>query len=224
MDSGSVTGAAAILRISQPAVTKALRLLEFDLGLQLFLRTTKGIAATDEARALYAEVERTYFGMQNLKRFAGGLRDRKQGRVVVTVPALSVAWLPLMAARFARTHPGVTLSLYSEQLRRRGAAVGRARSTSASRRSAARRPTSPAASSSTWRASRRCRPATASPRRRARHPPTSPGSRSLAGAGRRVPPSAGRRHGGRRRAVQLGDRRQPGPDRLRHGGARAGSV
>ncbi|WP_460450026.1 LysR substrate-binding domain-containing protein [Alsobacter sp. SYSU BS001988] len=115
MDSGSVTGAAAILRISQPAVTKALRLLEFDLGLQLFLRTTKGIAATDEARALYAEVERTYFGMQNLKRFAGGLRDRKQGRVVVTViPTLSVAWLPLMAARFARTHPGVTLSLYSD--------------------------------------------------------------------------------------------------------------
>lgn len=114
MDSGSVTGAAAILRISQPAVTKALRLIELDLGLQLFIRTAKGIAATDEARALYTEVERTYFSMQNLKRFAGGLRDRKQGRVVVTViPTLSFAWMPLMAARFSRAHPGVTLSLYS---------------------------------------------------------------------------------------------------------------
>ncbi|PSC05267.1 LysR family transcriptional regulator [Alsobacter soli] len=115
MDSGSITGAADILRISQPAVTKALRLLELDLGLQLFVRTTKGIAATDEARALYAEVERTYFGMQNLKRFAGGLRDSKQGRVVVTaIPTLSVDWLPTMAARFAKAHPGVTLSLYSD--------------------------------------------------------------------------------------------------------------
>jgi DNA-binding transcriptional LysR family regulator len=114
MDSGSVTGAAAILRISQPAVTKALRLIELDLGLQLFIRSSKGIAATDEARALYAEVERTYFSMQNLKRFASGLRDRKQGRVVVTViPTLSLAWMPLMAARFAKAHPGVTLSLYS---------------------------------------------------------------------------------------------------------------
>ena len=115
MDSGSITGAAAILRISQPAVTKALKFLELDMGLQLFLRTSHGLAATDEAPALYAEVERTYFGMQNLKRFASGLRDRKQGRVVVTViPTLSVAWLPLMAARFARAHPGVTLSLYSD--------------------------------------------------------------------------------------------------------------
>ena len=115
MDSGSITGAADILRISQPAVTKALRLLELDLGLQLFVRTTKGIAATDEARALYAEVERTYFGMQNLKRFAGGLRDSKQGRVVGTaIPTLSVDWLPTMAARFAKAHPGVTLSLYSD--------------------------------------------------------------------------------------------------------------
>src|SRR6476619_275485 len=106
-------GAATVLRISQPAVTKALRLLEVELGLQLFVRTSKGIAATDEARALYAEVERTFFGMQNLKRFAGGLRDRKQGRLVVTaIPTLSVAWLPQMAARFAKTHPGVTLSLY----------------------------------------------------------------------------------------------------------------
>jgi DNA-binding transcriptional LysR family regulator len=114
MDSGSITGAARVLRISQPAVSKALRSLETDLGLQLFIRTTKGIAASDEARALYAEVERTYFGMQNLARFAGSLRDRKEGRIVVTViPALSVAWLPAMAARFALAHPGVTLSLYS---------------------------------------------------------------------------------------------------------------
>lgn len=115
MDSGSITGAAAILHISQPGVTKALRLLEHDLGLQLFIRSTRGLAATDEARALYTEVERTYFGMKNLQRFANELRDRKQGRVVVTVmTALSVAWLPTMAARFAKAHPGVTLSFYAD--------------------------------------------------------------------------------------------------------------
>ena len=115
MDSGSITGAAVILRISQTGVTKALQLLEHDLGLQLFIRSTRGLAATDEARALYAEVERTYFGMQNLQRFANELRDRKQGRVVVTVmTALSIAWLPAMAARFAKDHPGVTLSLYAD--------------------------------------------------------------------------------------------------------------
>ena len=53
MDRGSITEAARVLGISQPAVSKGLQLLEGELGLQLFTRTTKGIAATDEARALY---------------------------------------------------------------------------------------------------------------------------------------------------------------------------
>ena len=114
MDSGSMTEAARALCVSQPAVSKALRQLERDLGLQLFVRTTKGIAATDEARSLYTEVERTYFGMQNLTRFAVGLRERRQGRVVVTaIPALSVAWLPSMASRFSAAWPDVSLSLYA---------------------------------------------------------------------------------------------------------------
>ena len=91
MDSGSITEAANILHISQPAVSKALKLLEAELGLRLFARTTKGIAATEEARLLYTEVERTYFGMQNLSRFAASLGDRKQGRIVVsTIPALGI--------------------------------------------------------------------------------------------------------------------------------------
>lgn len=114
MDSGSITEAANILRISQPAVSKALKLLESELGLRLFDRTTKGIAATEEARLLYTEVERTYFSMQNLARFAASLGDRRQGRIVVsTIPALGIAWLPAMVARFSAAHPDVTISLHS---------------------------------------------------------------------------------------------------------------
>lgn len=114
MDSGSITEAANVLHISQPAVSKALKLLEADLGLRLFARTTKGIATTEEARLLYTEVERTFFGMQNLARFAASLRDRKQGRVVVsTIPALSISWLPAAVARFSEAHPDVTISIQS---------------------------------------------------------------------------------------------------------------
>ena len=114
MDSGSITEAANILRISQPAVSKALKQLEAELGLRLFARTTKGIAATEEARLLYTEVERTYFGMQNLARFAASLSDRRQGRIVVsTIPALAVAWFPTMVARFSETHPDVSISIHS---------------------------------------------------------------------------------------------------------------
>ena len=77
----SITEAAGNLHISQPAVSKALKQLEAELGLRLFDRTTKGVAATEETRLLYTEVERTYFGMQNLGRFAASLGHRKQGRI-----------------------------------------------------------------------------------------------------------------------------------------------
>ncbi len=114
MDTGSITEAATSLRVSQPAVSKALKMLEAELGVRLFNRTTKGIAATEEALSLYTEVERTYFGMQNLDRFANGLRDRKQGRIVVsTIPALGLAWLPDLVARFATANPEVAISLHS---------------------------------------------------------------------------------------------------------------
>lgn len=114
MDAGSITEAANTLRISQPAVSKALKQLEAELGLRLFDRTTKGIAATEEARLLYTEVERTYFGMQNLTRFAASLGHRRQGRIVVsTIPALGIAWLPTVVARFSEAHPDVTISLHS---------------------------------------------------------------------------------------------------------------
>jgi DNA-binding transcriptional LysR family regulator len=114
MDSGSITEAAGILNVSQPAVSKALKLLEAELGLRLFDRTTKGVAATEEARLLYTEVERTYFGMQNLGRFAASLGHRRQGRIVISsIPALGIAWLPTVVARFSEAHPDVTISLHS---------------------------------------------------------------------------------------------------------------
>ena len=114
MDSGSITEAAGNLHISQPAVSKALKQLEAELGLRLFDRTTKGVAATEEARLLYTEVERTYFGMQNLGRFAASLGHRKQGRIVISsIPALGIAWLPAAVAKFSATHPDVTISLHS---------------------------------------------------------------------------------------------------------------
>lgn len=111
MECGSITRAAAVLHVSQPAVTKSLKLLEHDLGLLLFTRTPKGLVPTSEARALYTEVERTFTGLTYLSQFAQGLRAMKHGRLVVSViPALSARWLPIVAARFLADYPEASLS------------------------------------------------------------------------------------------------------------------
>ncbi len=62
--SGSVTGAAALLSISQPAVSQSLKQLEKSLGVPLFSRASRGIRLTPEGQTLYTYVERGYEQME----------------------------------------------------------------------------------------------------------------------------------------------------------------
>lgn len=57
---GSVTGAAAVLSISQPAVSQSLKLLEKGLGVTLFARGARGVKLTAEGELLYSYVAKGY--------------------------------------------------------------------------------------------------------------------------------------------------------------------
>lgn len=56
----SITLAARELSLSQPAVSQSVKHLEDDLGIELFVRTPKGVRLTQEGEVLYAYVERGY--------------------------------------------------------------------------------------------------------------------------------------------------------------------
>lgn len=53
----SLSGAARLLEISQPAVSQAIRQLESRLGCSLFVRTVRGVDLTPEGRLLYGYAE-----------------------------------------------------------------------------------------------------------------------------------------------------------------------
>lgn len=113
METGTVTGAARRLYVSQPAASKLLAQLERDLGFRAFERIKGRLVPTAEARALYGQVERAYTGMDYLKRYARDLREMRRGHLVIAVmPALSPHWMPSVVARFLREHPGITVSLH----------------------------------------------------------------------------------------------------------------
>lgn len=74
MRAGSISGAAAALHVSQPAVSRLIRYLEVKLQVQLFERSGGRLHATPEARALLREIDGAYRGIDRVRAFAEQLR------------------------------------------------------------------------------------------------------------------------------------------------------
>ena len=129
MSSGSVTKAAGLLCISQPAVSKHLKLMEYNVGFALFERKGNQLEPTSEALALFEQVDQVYTGMDALSRFADDLRDNQLGELTVAaMPLLAHQWLPSIIGKFAKEHPNVSLSvpIRSTEWITRAVATGRA--------------------------------------------------------------------------------------------------
>lgn len=106
----SFTRAAIELCVTQAAVSHQVKLLEERLGASLFHRLPRGLALTDEGRALLPTLEEAFDRI-------GGLLDQFEGgrfREVLTVGAVgtfAVGWLLPRLTRFREAHPFVDLRL-----------------------------------------------------------------------------------------------------------------
>lgn len=114
MTTGTASRAAQILRISQPAVSKAIQELERSVGFALFFRTKGRLLPTEEARQLYREVEASFVGMAKLRSAAARIKDFGSGEIrVACLSALSTTILPKALSAFHRRHPKVAISLHA---------------------------------------------------------------------------------------------------------------
>lgn len=96
-DEGTITGAAAALYISQPALSRTLEQLESRVGVRLVDRTTRRLALTDAGRRLHEHAHRILHQLDDaLAEAATGVRPLRVGFAWAalgdrTVPALR-AW------------------------------------------------------------------------------------------------------------------------------------
>lgn len=108
---GTVTEAARILGITQPAVSRMLADLQEGAGIKLFDRVNRQLVPTDEARLLYEEVENSFFGMEQISLAAESIRNFGKGHLkMVAVPALQNLLVDVVA-QFLSTHKNVATSL-----------------------------------------------------------------------------------------------------------------
>lgn len=82
-EQGSLNRAAANLCVSQPALSKAIRLLELDLGVSLLERTSEGVRATPYGRALYSYAKAVLTNLSQARLQIESLKRSEQRQIVV---------------------------------------------------------------------------------------------------------------------------------------------
>ncbi|MFT4267764.1 MAG: LysR family transcriptional regulator [Xenophilus sp.] len=110
MISGSVVGAAKLLNVTQPGVSRTIALLELRLGYDLFQRKGRRLTPTSEAEALYREVEQLYVGIDRITQVAYDIRYHRAGALrLASLPALAHWLVPGIVARFMAMRPQVRI-------------------------------------------------------------------------------------------------------------------
>lgn len=110
IESGSITGAAEVLNISQPSVSRLISDLERSVGFPLFLRVGRGIVATVEARRFYHAVDGMFIGIGRLRELADTIRSTAGGAVSLgVIPAFTQTIMPNVVHEFYRGRPEVRI-------------------------------------------------------------------------------------------------------------------
>lgn len=115
---GSVSGAARLLHISQPAVTKTLHVLEEEIGLRLFERIKGRLLITPEAQTLLPQVERLFGQVDAVQQITDEIRSGHSGSLTIaSVASLSSTIVAVAISRFSATHPKVRVDLRAQSTR-----------------------------------------------------------------------------------------------------------
>jgi LysR family nitrogen assimilation transcriptional regulator len=111
-DAGSLTAAAEAIAIAQPALSRQLRELESDLGVQLLHRTSRGVRLTQAGATLYESAYRILAEAQRVREQLTGQGHTEQASVVLgTSPTLASLLVPGVFARCQRSLGDVKLTV-----------------------------------------------------------------------------------------------------------------
>jgi DNA-binding transcriptional LysR family regulator len=114
MQTGSITGAAKQMLVSQPSVTRLIRDLELNLGFTLFVRQGRGIIATVEARRFHLAVESTFLNIERLDDLAASIRKKAVGRISIgVIPTFSTSLLPKVLGQMRRQDESTHSIIYT---------------------------------------------------------------------------------------------------------------
>ena len=124
MQNRTLSAAAEVLHVSQPALSKALRHCEDRLGYLLFQRIAGRLVPTAEAQTMLPEAERLYQELQAFKGFARDLGGYRGGLLRLGASSsLAVSLVPPVVAALRRERHSARLTAHLLPLRELGEAL-----------------------------------------------------------------------------------------------------
>lgn len=115
LTTGSLTGAAELLNISQPAASKALQHAEHQLGFALFSRVRGRLQPTEQALLLRHRVDRIIQELHDLQRLTANIRRPESYPLRVTcTPTLALALVPDATTVLRTSFPDTTAELFTQ--------------------------------------------------------------------------------------------------------------
>jgi LysR family nitrogen assimilation transcriptional regulator len=115
VDHGSLSRAARVLHIAQPALTQQVQQLEEELGAQLLHRSAQGVISTDAGKTFYEHAQAILKQVEDARSAVAQSSDKPTGTVALGIPqsVSSALALPLLTA-VREAYPDITLQLTEE--------------------------------------------------------------------------------------------------------------
>ena len=111
-ETGSLSGAARTLGTSQPTLGRQIKLIEAQLGVELFHRQPRGLALTQTGAALVAPAQAMRDAVRQISLKAAGRQMQLEGTVRITASvAFSVMHLPQIIEQIRAVEPQIAIEL-----------------------------------------------------------------------------------------------------------------
>lgn len=114
-EEGTLTGAAARLFLSQPALSRQIAKVEQRLGARLFRRHASGMTLTAEGQRVLRSAEKVLAEVARAEEDVRLMAEGQLGTVRLTTECfMCYHWLPGIARAFGQHHPGIEVQLVPE--------------------------------------------------------------------------------------------------------------
>lgn len=109
---GSFSQAAMELGYTPSGLNRMITSLEDDLGIQILMRTKKGVVLTDAGKEIYPFIQNMENMEFTLREKCDELKGLIRGKINIgTIFSIASIWMPDLVGNFKKLYPGITISI-----------------------------------------------------------------------------------------------------------------